>query len=124
MDATLRDLQHRDHHRDERINSGVPGLRAIFASVIAISVAFAPVTLARAAMQMHTEMHAAASADMAADTDMADCHGTMNPGAGKDHPCCDQPPKAPCADKSDCLGSVRVGHGSALNTGFLGVLRD
>jgi uncharacterized membrane protein len=52
--------------------------------VIALSVAFAPVTLAWATMQMHTEMHVAGSADMAADADMADCHGMMQPEHAKE----------------------------------------
>jgi len=86
--------------------------RTTFAIVIALSAALAPVTLGRAAMQMRTQMLAAAAADMAAHADMADCHGTTKPAAAKDCPCCDTQPKASCSDKCDCLlkcGTLMLG---------------
>ena len=90
----------------------MPVLRAIFAIVIALSVAVAPVTVAWAALRMGTEMQMVASAQMAADSDMADCHRTMKPAPAKDCSCCDTQPKAPCSDKTDCLlkcGTLMLG---------------
>jgi hypothetical protein len=99
--------------RSEEIFSGVAALRTIFAIAIAFSVALAPVTIARAAMQMQAAMDAAASAhDVATHPDMSDCHESMKPAAAKDCPCCDTQPKAPCSDKADCLfkcGTVMLG---------------
>jgi len=96
----------------ERTILGVPVLRTIFAIAIAFSVALAPVALARATMQMRADMQVAESPDLAADSEMADCHGTMKPPAAKDCPCCDTHPKAPCSDKADCLlkcGTLMLG---------------
>ena len=90
----------------------MPVLRVTFAIVIAWSVALAPVSLAWAATQMRMGMHVAAPADMAADPNMADCHGKKKPAPAKSCPCCDTQPKAPCSDKCDCLlkcGTLMLG---------------
>ena len=87
-------------------------LRTIFAILIALSVTFAPIISASAAMQMRASMDGAAAL---ADEAMSDCMKAMQV-KGQDHgrvqdqncPCCDTPAKSMCPDVGACLAKCSV----------------
>ena len=87
-------------------------LRIILAILIALSLTFAPITSAWAAMQTRASLDSTAVLATPVDVEaMSDCMKAMQaqqPAKGFDCPCCDSPTKAPCLDGGVCLAKCSV----------------
>ena len=89
-------------------------LRTIFAILIAMSLTFAPITSAWAALQMRASMDSEVATAVVDDA-MSDCMKAMRSnGQGnaqtrdKNCPCCDAPSKSTCPDVGACLAKCSV----------------